>query len=837
MNFVQTKKISRKKTIIAIVVFLLVFVISAKPVAAAPTLGEDIASVVSWILSGINYALGYILTFLFTVLVSVAQYNDFIKSAPVTAGWVIVRDLCNMFFILILLVIAFATILRVESYPWKKLLPKLILMAVLINFSKTICGLIIDFSQVIMLTFVSAFSQNGANNLVGMFQVDQYLSTGKCSVGSGLSYAILLGSISGTIALVITLVVTVVLVAILVMRIVMLWIYVILSPLAYLLSAFPQGSQYSGRWWSEFSKNVTTGPILAFFLWLALTTASTTTIETGTVNNALYNSAAATSKSATSTVCGGTDLFTTGPFQKYIVIIGLLVGGLIVTQQAGGMAGGMASKGLGWAKKFSGAAVAGTAAAAIWKKSSQATKDAVVATAKTTARTGLRAGGAIIGAGAASDSTRGKIGTFVNTWGNEMKTNRMKEKTKKRQKTLEKFGMGEKTMEALEVVAKDEKVKRATGIVKGAVLGAGVGIATGGLGFVPAMLGASGGGVAGVSGQAIKEGFGGLLEKWGLKKAEGRNKDIQELNNRKDTAISRLESNREDSQAKIDLARGEALADQRMRTAPGARLRAAESDLAKFDADPESDAEISRLKRRGAPKEEINQAIANKKNSLQKTLNQAENDFNESTAVRDIRTKHKTDSDKNTEAYTKEKQLVEEKFQGFFKAQGLDKQIGAGVSAGIRDFGKYLKNYNPNHLTAEAAKEGAKEMRGAADLRNKLTRGDLNIEDTEDKKLYSASGITSSQQKFFDKLSDGTRESAEAINNMAKSLAKFSSGLQKPTKDQPGNLVALKQLIASQISAGKSTDHLSSVIGHLDKIDTGDKKDRVKVEDFVEKKT
>jgi len=65
-----------------------------------------------------------------------------------------------MSFILILLIIAFATILRQESYS-KKLLPKLLIMAVLINFSRTIFGLLIDFSQVIMLTFVNAFSAGG----------------------------------------------------------------------------------------------------------------------------------------------------------------------------------------------------------------------------------------------------------------------------------------------------------------------------------------------------------------------------------------------------------------------------------------------------------------------------------------------------------------------------------------------------------------------------------------------------------------------------------------------------------------------------------------------------
>jgi len=86
----------------------------------------------------------------------------------VVKGWAIVRDLCNMFFIVILLVIAFATILRVEGYDIKKMVPKLIIMAILINFSKTICGLIIDAADLIMNAFVSAFTGSMSGNLTTM---------------------------------------------------------------------------------------------------------------------------------------------------------------------------------------------------------------------------------------------------------------------------------------------------------------------------------------------------------------------------------------------------------------------------------------------------------------------------------------------------------------------------------------------------------------------------------------------------------------------------------------------------------------------------------------------
>ena len=83
-------------------------------------------------------ALGQILILLMRVLVSIAEFNNFINAQPIVLGWTIVRDVCNMFFVVIMLVIAFATVLRIENYSYKKLLPKLVIMAILINFSKMI---------------------------------------------------------------------------------------------------------------------------------------------------------------------------------------------------------------------------------------------------------------------------------------------------------------------------------------------------------------------------------------------------------------------------------------------------------------------------------------------------------------------------------------------------------------------------------------------------------------------------------------------------------------------------------------------------------------------------
>jgi len=323
-----------------------------------------IITVLAWIIYGFAYVAGLLLTFVIWILINIIQYNNFIDVPTVVTGWVIVRDFCNMFFVLILLFISFAIILRIETYVGKRLLPKLIIMAILINFSRTIFGLIIDFSQVIMLTFVAGFSQYGAAELVNMFQINKYLSFADSSTTvENIGTLGTLGAlIAGFLALLITLVVMVVFVAIIIMRIVMLWIYTILSPLIFLGRAFPAAERYTEQIWGDFIKSVITGPLLAFFIWLALATAqsSATILKNNNISSA----------GMTGTL---NSLFTATNFQQYIIVIGLLVGGLMVTQQMGGLAGSLAGKGLGAIQKSS-RWVGKKAASGAWNKSKSVAK-------------------------------------------------------------------------------------------------------------------------------------------------------------------------------------------------------------------------------------------------------------------------------------------------------------------------------------------------------------------------------------------------------------------------------------------------------------------------------
>ncbi len=215
--------------------------------------------------------LGGLLGIAISLLQQVTQYNDFINALAVEKGWVVVRDITNIMFVVVVIVMSFGTVVRWEAYHYRKLLPRSILMVFLVNFSKTIAGFFIDFCQVAMVTFVNGFKDAAASSIITSTGVRQMLSLGnEIERANDILPSIFLAYALAATLLTILVIVIFVYVLMFLGRIIVLWILLVLSPMPYVLSVFPGGSKYNGQWWSTFWKYATMGPILAFFLWLSL---------------------------------------------------------------------------------------------------------------------------------------------------------------------------------------------------------------------------------------------------------------------------------------------------------------------------------------------------------------------------------------------------------------------------------------------------------------------------------------------------------------------------------------------------------------------------------------
>lgn len=309
---------------------------------------------------------GIVIAMLTRILMDVVKYNDFVSSPPVQVGWTLVRDVANLFFVVLLLAVALGTILKTESYNFKRLLPKLLIMAGLVNFSLVIAGLFIDFAQVIMMTFVSAFTAvTGEGNLIAALHVDKiifYNSTNpNWAVGS---MQLLVTLIFMILMLLIVIIVILVMLVVFVMRIVMLWLLLVLAPLPYIMAAWggSRAQRYYQQWWDEFFKYVMVGPVLAFFLWLALAVGTSDKLL-GNINPAALNSQAAQSSYDSSITGILTTIGDPKQLVTFIIVVSLLMASLMITQQlgvaGGSFAGNMMGKIRGAGMSVVGAGVAG----------------------------------------------------------------------------------------------------------------------------------------------------------------------------------------------------------------------------------------------------------------------------------------------------------------------------------------------------------------------------------------------------------------------------------------------------------------------------------------------
>src|SRR3989344_4965674 len=244
---------------------------------------EAVNSVVTLILGSIlifplaiaglfSFVAGALLSVILNIAINGVSYT----TAPaVVIGWPIVRNFGNMVIILALIVIALATILRMpQEYEAKKLLPKLIIAALLINFSLVICGIFIDTSNVIMrnllnpnrleTTTVGDFIKNGTelNQIQARLDDTQKTGTKASDLVANMVGSFFFFMVKGVISLLY--------VFLFLFRIFALWILVILSPLAFACYVLPiTRSMVYKKWMDAFLQWCFIGVFGAIFISLA----------------------------------------------------------------------------------------------------------------------------------------------------------------------------------------------------------------------------------------------------------------------------------------------------------------------------------------------------------------------------------------------------------------------------------------------------------------------------------------------------------------------------------------------------------------------------------------
>ena len=117
-------------------------------------IGWIICPLSNWLADGIDYMYSALQEFLKTKPLETTNQNSGIYLA-----WVIMRNISNVAFIVAFLVIIYSqlTSVGISNYGVKKMLPRLVIAAVLVNLSFTFCAILLDLSNVTGYAFQDAF--------------------------------------------------------------------------------------------------------------------------------------------------------------------------------------------------------------------------------------------------------------------------------------------------------------------------------------------------------------------------------------------------------------------------------------------------------------------------------------------------------------------------------------------------------------------------------------------------------------------------------------------------------------------------------------------------------
>lgn len=214
---------------------------------------------------------------------AISLSSEFTKQINfVDFGWVITRDIANTAFIFVLLYIAIMTILQAGGANTKQLLVRLIIAALLVNFSLFLTRFVIDVTNVVAIEFYNKIGTTDqsvvtiagieAKSITNGFLAINSQSLERDAVdasnGGHIAQAIailLLGALLNVAAVFIFLTTAFLFLG----RVVALWFVMIFAPLALVAMIVPVASGMWTQWKNTLTRQAIFAPIVLFFFYLA----------------------------------------------------------------------------------------------------------------------------------------------------------------------------------------------------------------------------------------------------------------------------------------------------------------------------------------------------------------------------------------------------------------------------------------------------------------------------------------------------------------------------------------------------------------------------------------
>ncbi len=196
-------------------------------------------------------------------------------------AWELFRDLGNIFIVFGFIAIGIATILDNATYGAKKALPKLLIIAVLLNFSLFFAEFVVDAGNVFATQFYSEINGGSLPSSASTFTVSKEPISGSVmtvlkttslysSTPSGAQLSsgekIELGLVSIIMFIIMAFVFGAIAIMLITRFVVLLFLFIV-SPIGFLsLAGIPLVSEYGKKWWKSLTDQTLLAPILMLFL-------------------------------------------------------------------------------------------------------------------------------------------------------------------------------------------------------------------------------------------------------------------------------------------------------------------------------------------------------------------------------------------------------------------------------------------------------------------------------------------------------------------------------------------------------------------------------------------
>lgn len=202
--------------------------------------------------------------------------TDTTKNNPIYEIWQKVRDVSNVCFVLVFLLIIYAQITNqgLSNYGIKSMLPRLIIGAILVNVSYWISGALVDTSNVLGSS-IQQFFTDVRHGLSSHGRLGDELSwtgvTGVVLAGGGILGKVIVanGGIGPSLTLLTTMLVGAIVAAIvamvvLAMRQALITLCIIVAPLAFVAYVLPSTNKYFDKWKDLFATMLLMFPLISF---------------------------------------------------------------------------------------------------------------------------------------------------------------------------------------------------------------------------------------------------------------------------------------------------------------------------------------------------------------------------------------------------------------------------------------------------------------------------------------------------------------------------------------------------------------------------------------------